>query len=140
MSDSIEIRKDNVGLENLVIRDQNNHTANLNVRLSHSNFGRMVYTASLRLNDFMLLNNKERTDLMVYGNLQLTGDLQVTGSPNGIFGNGTLSTQSQSEVMVMLRKQPELPNTAGWFITIPRRRYTGLPPQEGAEFLRSTPR
>ncbi|MCE5206634.1 MAG: translocation/assembly module TamB [Porphyromonadaceae bacterium] len=102
VSDSIEIKKDNVGLENLVIRDQNNHTANLNVKLSHSNFGRMFYNASVRLNDFMLLNNEERTDLMVYGNLRLSGNLQVTGSPNGIFGNGNLSTQSPSEVMVMI--------------------------------------
>lgn len=129
VSDSIEIRKDNVGLENLVIRDQNNHTANLNVRLSHSNFGRMVYTASLRLNDFMLLNNKERTDLMVYGNLQLTGDLQVTGSPNGIFGNGTLSTQSQSEVMVMLPQTARATEYSGVV-------YINTPQEDTLAFLR----
>ena len=93
VSDTIEIKKDNVGFVNLVIRDQNNHTANLNVRLSHSNFGRMAYNATIRLNDFMLLNNRERTDLMVYGSLRLSGDLQVTGSPNGIFGDGNLFSQ-----------------------------------------------
>jgi hypothetical protein len=107
VSDTIEVNRDNVGLENLIIRDQNNNTANLNLRLSHSNFGKMAYHASIRLNDFMLLNNKERTDLMVYGNLCLSGALDVTGSPMGIFGSGNVSSQSASEVMVML---PQMAN------------------------------
>ena len=107
VSDTIEVNRDNVGLENLIIRDQNNNTANLNLRLSHSNFGKMAYHASIRLNDFMLLNNKERTDLMVYGNLRLSGALDVTGSSMGIFGSGNVSSQSASEVMVML---PQMAN------------------------------
>ena len=102
VSDTIKVNRDNVELENLVIRDQNNHTATLNVSLSHSNFGQMAYAAAIRLNDFMLLNNEERTDLMVYGNLRLSGELNVTGSPNGIFGDGNLTTESPSAVMVML--------------------------------------
>jgi len=129
VSDTIEIRKDNVGLENLIIRDQNNNTANLNVRLSHSNFGRIVYNASIRLNDFMLLNNKERTDLMVYGNLRLSGNLQVTGSPNGIFGNGNLFTQSQSEVMVMIPQTARATEYSGVV-------YINTPQEDTLAFLR----
>lgn len=102
ISDTIEIRKDNVGLKDLVIRDQNNHTATLNVNLSHTNFGRMVYNAAIRLNDFMLLNNAGRTDMIAYGNLKLSGDLKVTGSPSGIFGSGNVTSSSRSDVTVVL--------------------------------------
>lgn len=102
LSDTIAVNRDNVELKNLVIRDQNNHLATLNVSLLHNNFGQMTYVAAIRLDDFTLLNNKERTDLMVYGNLRLSGDLNVTGSPNGIFGNGNLTSETPSEVMVML--------------------------------------
>ncbi|SDZ87389.1 Family of unknown function [Porphyromonadaceae bacterium KH3R12] len=102
VSDTIEISRDNVGLKDLVIRDQNNHTATLNVSLSHTNFGRMVYNAGIRLNDFMLLNNANRTDLMAYGNLKLSGELKVTGSPSGIFGNGNLTSSSKSDVTIVL--------------------------------------
>lgn len=102
ISDTINITKDNVGMKDLVIRDQNNHTALLNVNLSHTNFGRMVYKAGIRLNDFMLLNNANRTDLMAYGNLKLSGQLNVTGSPSGIFGNGNLTSSSRSDVTVVL--------------------------------------
>lgn len=102
VSDTIEISKDNVGLRDLVIRDQDNHTATLNVSLSHTNFGRMVYNAGIRLNDFMLLNNSGRTDLMAYGSLKLSGELNVTGSPSGIFGNGNLTSSSRSDVTVVL--------------------------------------
>lgn len=98
LSDTIEISRDNVGLNDLVIRDQNGQTAELNLSLSHSNFGRMVYTAGITLNDFMLLNNSERTDLMAYGDLRLSGTLNVTGSPMGIYGDANLRTESESEL------------------------------------------
>jgi hypothetical protein len=102
ISDTIRIQRDNVGLDNLVIRDQNNHTATLNISLSHSNFGRMIYKAGIRFNDFMLLNNANRTDLMAYGRLKLSGELNVTGSPSGIFGRGNLTSTSRSHVTVVL--------------------------------------
>lgn len=102
ISDTINISRDNVGLKDLVIRDQNNHTATLNVNVSHTNFGRMVYNAGILFNDFMLLNNANRTDLMAYGNLKLSGELKVTGSPSGIFGNGNLTSSSRSDVTVVL--------------------------------------
>lgn len=129
ISDTIEISRDNVGLENLVIRDQNNHTATLNVSLSHSNFGRMAYTAAITLDDFMLLNNKERTDLMVYGNLQLSGELKVTGSPNGIFGDGNVLTESPSEVMVMLPQTAKATEYSGVV-------YINTPETDTLSFLR----
>jgi hypothetical protein len=87
-------------LNNLVIRDQNNNTATLNVMLSHSNFGRMTYNANISLNNFMLLNNERRTDLIAYGNLRLSGNLNITGSSAGIFGDGNLRTSSRSNVTV----------------------------------------
>ncbi len=102
VSDTIEVSRDNVGLKDLVIRDQNNHTATLNVSVSHTNFGRIVYNAGIRLNDFMLLNNSSRTDLMAYGSLKLSGELNVTGSPSGIFGKGNLTSSSRSDVTVVL--------------------------------------
>ena len=102
VSDTIDINPDNVGLRNLVIRDQNNHTATLNLNLSHSNFGGMVYNAGIRMNDFMLLNNEKRTDMMVYGKLKLSGNLNITGSPSGIYGDGSLTSSSKSEVTVTL--------------------------------------
>jgi len=121
LSDTIEVNRDNVELDNLVIRDQNNHTATLNVSLSHTNFGQMVYTAAIRLNDFMLLNNEERTDLMVYGTLRLSGELNVTGSSNGIFGDGNLTSQSPSEVMVMLPQSAKATEYSGVvYINTPR--------------------
>ena len=102
LSDTIDIKRDNVGLENLVIRDQNGKTANLSLKLTHTNFGRMVYTAGITLNDFMLLNNSQRTDLMAYGNMRLSGKLNITGSPLGIYGDANLTTQSASDVTFVL--------------------------------------
>ncbi len=113
VSDTIQIKKDNVGLKNLVIRDQNNKTATLNLSLSHTNFGRIVYTAGITLDDFMLLNNENRTDLMVHGDLRLSGNLSVTGSSMGIYGDGKLTTKSASEVTVMLPQTAQAAEYSG---------------------------
>lgn len=102
VSDTINISKDRVGLNDLIIRDQNNQTARLNVIMSHTNFGRMAYNVDIRLNDFLLLNNATRTDQMVYGNLKLSGGLNVTGAPSGIVGTGHLTGSSKSNVTVVL--------------------------------------
>jgi hypothetical protein len=129
VSDIIQIHRDNVGLSNLVIRDQNDNTATLNVMLSHSNFGRVRYNASISLNDFMLLNNEKRTDLIAYGNLRLSGNLNVTGSSAGIFGDGNLRTSSRSNVTVNIPQTATAEEYGGIiFINTPQ-------PQDSLAFL-----
>lgn len=106
ISDTINISPGNIGLNNLIIRDNNNHEAHLNVALTHRNFGGMEYRVNLRLHDFLLLNNENRTDLMAYGNLKLSGNLDLVGSSRGIFGNANLRNESRSSIMI------EIPQTA----------------------------
>lgn len=107
ISDTIRISKDNVGLNNLIIRDNNNHTAKLNLTLSHVNFGEMAYRANIELNDFLLLNTNSATDdFMAYGTLKLSGNINVSGSSAGIYGDATLRNGSKSNVMI------ELPQTS----------------------------
>ena len=102
ISDIIAIRRDNIGFDNLVIRDQNGNTATLNVMLTHANFGRMMYSANIVLDDFLLLNNERRTDLLAHGNLSLSGNLNITGSSAGIFGEGVLQPSSRSNVNITI--------------------------------------
>jgi hypothetical protein len=129
VSDTIQIHRDNVGLNNLVIRDQNNNTATLNVILSHTNFGGMTYNANVNLNDFMLLNNERRTDLIAYGNLRLSGNLNVTGSSAGIFGDGNLRTSSRSTITVNIPQTTTAEDYSGIiFINTPQ-------PQDSLAFL-----
>ena len=107
ISDTIRVNRDNVGFENLVIRDNNNNTARMGVVVNHSdNFGRLDYKANIRLNDFLLLNNPDRTDLMAHGVLKLDGDISLSGSPTGLFGTANIRTSSRSKVKI------ELPQTA----------------------------
>jgi len=102
ISDTIHVDKSNIGLNNLVIYDEDNHTATLSVSLSHSNFGRMVYNVGFEMNDFLLLNNSRRTDLMAYGTLRLSGNIKVSGSQAGIFGDAFVSSSSRSDVTVVI--------------------------------------
>lgn len=106
ITDTIQINPDNVGLNDLVIKDDNGHTATLSLALNHNNFGKMSYRMRMRLNDFLLLNNPARTDEQVHGNLKLSGTIAVNGTSDGIFGNVNLYNESNSKVAI------ELPQTA----------------------------
>ena len=117
VTDTIHVNRDNIGLNDLVIRDNNNNTAVLNVTLSHSNFGKMEYNAKLQLNDFLLLNNESRTDLNVYGNLKLSGNINVVGSSIGIFGDAYLTNESSSNAMIVLPQTAQA-NTYGGVIYV----------------------
>lgn len=106
VSDTINILPGSIGMNNLVIKDNNNHEAHLKVALTHRNFKGMEYQINLKLNDFLLLNNDSRTDMIAYGNLKLSGDINIVGSSRGIFGNANLRNESRSNVMI------EIPQTA----------------------------
>ncbi len=107
ISDTIRVNRDNVGFENLVILDENDNTARIGLVLNHSeNFGRLDYKAQITLDDFMLLNNADRTDLMAHGLLKLDGDISLNGSPTGLFGTANIRNSSKSKVKI------ELPQTA----------------------------
>ena len=106
ISDTINISPDRIGLDNLIITDNNNHKAYLNVALQHSNYDGFTYNVNLSLDDFLLLNNERYTDEMVYGSLKLSGDISLRGSSSGIYGVADLKNQSRSKVMI------ELPQTA----------------------------
>ncbi len=107
ISDTIRVNRENVGFKDLVILDDNGNTAKVGLIINHSdNFGRLDYEAKITLDDFMLLNNADRTDLMAHGVLKLDGDISLSGSPTGLFGKGNIRTSSKSKVKI------ELPQTA----------------------------
>ena len=106
ISDTINISPRTIGLNNLVIKDNNNHEARLNLSLSHNNFDGMSYNASLYMDDFLLMNNELRTDEIAYGTLKLSGDVSINGSMSGIYGNANLRNESRSNIRI------ELPQTA----------------------------
>lgn len=106
ISDTINISPQNIGLNNIVITDNNNHKAHLNLQLNHSNFDGMSYKVGLKLEDFLLLNNEKQTDQIAFGTLKLSGEINIDGSASGIFGNANLRNDSRSKIMI------ELPQTA----------------------------
>lgn len=106
ISDTIQVNRNNIGFDNLIVKDNNGHAAVLNLELTQSDFGSMSYRVKMKLNDFLLLNNESRTDMMVYGNLKLSGDISLIGGTQGIYGDVNLWNESRSRMTI------ELPQTA----------------------------
>ncbi|MGV8964246.1 MAG: hypothetical protein ACOH2V_12830 [Candidatus Saccharimonadaceae bacterium] len=106
ISDTIRVNRNDAGFKDLIVLDDNGNQAKIGLELKHTNFGRFEYKASIHLDDFMLLNNPLRTDLMAHGVLKMNGDINLTGSPTGLFGTANISNGSKSKVKI------ELPQTA----------------------------
>src|SRR5690606_6771459 len=86
-------------------------------------------TAGITLDDFMLLNNEERTDLMVYGDMRISGKLNLTGSPMGIYGDADLTTESESELTFVLPQTAKATEYSGVI-------YINTEQADSLEFLR----
>lgn len=106
ISDTIQVNRNNIGFDRLTIKDNNGHTAVVNLALTQTDFGSMSYRVQMKLNDFLLLNNENRTDMMVYGNLKLSGDINLIGGSEGIYGDVNLWNDGRSRMTI------ELPQTA----------------------------
>lgn len=102
ISDTIQINRNNIGLNDLVILDDNGHTAKLDLSLSHTNFGNMMYQVRMQLNDFLLLNNTSESDMIAYGNLKMSGIININGGSNGIYGDFNLRNESKSNLTVVI--------------------------------------
>lgn len=102
ISDTIQINRNNIGLNDLVIIDDNGHTARLDLSLSHTNFGNMMYQVRMKLDDFLLLNNTAESDMIAYGNLKMSGFININGSSNGIYGDFNLRNESKSNLTVVI--------------------------------------
>ncbi|MDO5665868.1 MAG: hypothetical protein Q4G63_11520 [Bacteroidia bacterium] len=113
ISDTINISPRNIGLNNLVIKDNNNHEARLNLSLSHDNFDGMSYNASIYMDDFLLLNNERRTDEIAYGTLKLSGNVKIDGSSSGIYGSANLRNESRSNIRIELPQTAQAANYSG---------------------------
>ena len=133
ISDTITITPGNIGLNNLIIKDNNNHEARLNLSLSHNNFDGMSYNVGIIMSDFLLLNNAQRTDEIAYGTLKLSGNININGSSSGIYGNANLRSESRSSIRIELPQTAQAEEYSGIIFNTPQVADFALLPEKKGE-------
>jgi hypothetical protein len=127
LSDSITFTPTKMEIKDLVIYDNNNRTATINCTVNHNNFSNFSYNASLRMNNFLLVNNPTKTDSLFYGTFTANGNLTARGNMENLSVNGNISNGRTATLTIRL---PESVTRAQTYSTIVYVDHDTLPPPD----------
>ncbi|HOI27036.1 MAG TPA: translocation/assembly module TamB domain-containing protein [Paludibacteraceae bacterium] len=102
MSDTISFTPTKVEIKDMTVMDSKNHKMTINCTVKHKEFKDFKYTTSIKMNDFMLLNNPSKTDSLLYGTFIATGNLYAKGDMKGAEIDGNLRNGDNTDVMIRL--------------------------------------
>ncbi len=111
LSDTIRFTPTSVSIKDMMIYDNKNQTARLNCTLKHDRFSNYTYSGSLKLNNFLVVNNPNKIDSLFYGTFYANGNLTVKGDMEGATVNGNLSNGNKSSLKIRLPESATQANT-----------------------------
>ena len=103
ITDSIRFDQKSIELKNFKIYDEKQRTLTANGKITHTDFSDFKPDIKLILSDFMLLNNPNHIDSLLYGHLCLNGLLQLKSGAKEWLLSGDLVHSDQSIVTVNMR-------------------------------------
>ncbi|MDR2037891.1 MAG: translocation/assembly module TamB domain-containing protein [Bacteroidales bacterium] len=102
ISDSIIILPDRISFDDFRITDDQNKQLVINGNVTHTNFSNIRPDLSLKLEDFMILNNPKQVDSLFYGTLRLSGSINTEGSDQDLLVKTTLKNSPDSKVYITI--------------------------------------
>lgn len=115
IDDTVQITPDKLAFDQLGIADNEGNVATLSGSIGHRTFRNLDLDLNMRLRNFLLLNNPQQTDSMIYGRLGLNGNISISGTDRNILARAAVSNSGTGRVFFQL---PESARTA--------RRFTGI--------------
>lgn len=102
IADTIQINKNQLGFDNLQIRDSRGNKASLSARVEHQNFSNMQYSLRASLNNFMALNTQNRIDSLYYGRVDVSGEMEINGDSDGVDVKMNVKNANRSQFTVLI--------------------------------------
>lgn len=110
ISDTIDIKPDRIGFDNLILKDSQGNKGIVKARLTHRNFKNAKYSLDLRADNLMVLNTQSRTDSLFYGRLFASGTVKIDGTEEGIDLNMQLKNGKKSSLNITIPQVSEASN------------------------------
>lgn len=107
ISDTIDIKPDRIGFDNLELTDSQGNKGVVKARLTHRNFKNAKFNLDLHADNLMVLNTQSRTDSLFYGRLFASGTVKIEGSDKGIDLNMQLKNGKKSNLNVTIPQVAE---------------------------------
>ncbi|MDR0660086.1 MAG: translocation/assembly module TamB, partial [Prevotellaceae bacterium] len=115
LSDTIPITPNKIAFNQFRIVDNTNNTATISGSIGHKSFSDVNLDLDIRLRNFLLLNNPNQRDSMIYGKLGLNGTIDISGSTDNMLAKASINNSGTGRVFIQL---PESARTA--------QQYTGI--------------
>lgn len=92
IKDSIRLRPQEIQFNNIAMFDPEGHTGRVNGYLRHQHFKNLNYRFLIDVNNVLVFNTKEDSDLSFYGTVYGTGNALLNGGPTGLNVDVAVST------------------------------------------------
>ncbi|MCQ2218780.1 MAG: translocation/assembly module TamB [Paludibacteraceae bacterium] len=102
ISDTILFSPNRIMFRNFDLYDSKNKKLTINCAVHHKEFKDFRYTATLRMDDLLLLNNPSKKDSLLSGVFCASGAIDVRGDMNSAKVTGTLKNGNLTNVMIRL--------------------------------------
>jgi hypothetical protein len=131
VSDTVRFTPATMTIRDVMIYDEKNQSARLNCSVRHKRFSEISYSGSIQMNNFLLINNPEKTDSLIFGTFFGNGNLSVRGDLRSANVTGNLRNGNNSNLRIRL---PESAAQARVYETI-----VFLSPQRGVSEIKTRP-
>lgn len=131
ISDTMRFTPATMTIKDIMIYDNKNQSARLNCSVKHKRFSDISYSGSIQMNNFLLINNPEKTDSLLFGTFFANGNLSVRGDLRSATVSGNLRNGNNSNLRIRL---PESAAQARVYESI-----VYLSPQTGDSEIESRP-
>lgn len=107
INDTIQVSKDKIGFDKLMIEDQYNNKGNVSAEVTYKNFNDIKYKLAANMTNLMVLNTPLRTDSLYYGTVFATGTANINGDNNGATINMNIRNGKKSKLNITIPQTSE---------------------------------
>ncbi len=105
ISDSIQVLPDRLLMKSFRIIDEQNQQAVIDGEVQYTNFTDFRPALTMKLQNFLLLNNPKQTDSLFYGTLRMSGSVETSGSDKDLLVKVAVKNSSDSKLSVTLPEE-----------------------------------
>lgn len=96
-----------IRFDRLVAKDVRGNTANLNGGLTYQGIEDILLDISARMNNFQVMNTTIKDNEVFYGNVYVSGTLDITGSTNNLVIDARATSQPDTRIFIPLSSSDE---------------------------------
>lgn len=130
LSDTILFSPTTMQIKDLLLYDNDNRTATINCTVNHNHFTDIRYNASLRMSNFLLVNNPTKTDSLFYGTFAANGNLTVHGNMKNVSVSGNVSNGNKATLTIRLPESASKARTYSTIVYVNHDTLTQITPKE----------